>query len=188
MNILHLITLGATAFNVVRKVLGKRDLVATIYGDRISSIDLYKLHRKYRINSNRKFLAVVMGDKILYSFLTVYVPDVKVKQMGVMDRDYDFVVAEAAQKAIMEDKSGHNRFGKYSELLLVESIPNSVMTPCRKRKGFKRIKDEFSVYQLAHYVGGRPQLRGMLLDVVKFIYNKSVIDGVIPRDCVAGLD
>ena len=182
MNILHLITLGAAAFNVVRKVLGKRDLAVNIYGDRISSIDSYKLYRKYHINMKRMFLAVVMGDKILYSFLTVYVPDVKVRGKGLLDDDYYFEVAAAAQKAILEDQFGNNRLGRYHHMLLVDTIPDHVMTPCRKRKGFKRIKDEFSVYQLAHYVGGRPQLRGMLLDVVKFIYNKSVLDGVVPRD------
>lgn len=188
MNILHLITLGAAAFNVVRKVLGKRDLASTIYGDRISSIDSYKLYRKYHINMQRKFLAIIMGEKVLYSFLTVYVPDVIVKRKGLPDGDYYFDVAAAAQKAILEDKFGNNRFGRYHDLMLVDSIPDNVMTPCRKRKGYKRIKDEFSVYQLAHRVGGRPQLRGLLLDVVKFIYNKSVLDGVVPRDCVAGLD
>ena len=159
MNILHLITLGAAAFNVVRKVLGKRDLASTIYGDRITSIDSYKLYRKYHINMQRKFLAIIMGDKVL-----------------------------SAQKAILEDKFGNNRLGRYHDLMLVDSIPDNVMTPCRKRKGFKRIKDEFSLYQLAHYVGGRPQLRGLMLDAVKFIYNKSVLDGVVPRDCVTGLD
>ena len=104
------------------------------------------------------------------------------------DGDYYFDVAAAAQKAILEDKFGNNRLGRYHDLMLVDSIPDNVMTPCRKRKGFKRIKDEFSLYQLAHYVGGRPQLRGLMLDAVKFIYNKSVLDGVVPRDCVTGLD
>ena len=188
MNILHLITLGAAAFNVVRKVLGKRNLAAHLYSDRITSIDSYKLYRKYHINLNRKYLAVVMGGKLLYSFLTVYVPDVKVRRKGLPDGDYHFDVAYAAQKAIVEDKFGHNRFGKGNDLVLVDTIPDYAMMPCRKRKGFKRIKDEYSTYQLAHCVGGRPQLRGMLLDVVKFIYNKAVVDGVIPRDCVTGLD
>ena len=99
MNILHLITLGAAAFNVVRKVLGKRDLASTIYGDRITSIDSYKLYRKYHINMQRKFLAIIMGDKVLYSFLTVYVPDVMVRRKGLPDGDYYFDVAAAAQKA-----------------------------------------------------------------------------------------
>ena len=188
MNILHLITLGAAAFNVVMKVLGKRDLAANLYGDRIVSIDSYKLYRKYNINMKRMYLAFITSDKVLYSFLSVYVPDVMIRRKGLLDIDYYFGVAAAAQKAIMEDQFGNNRLGRYHELLLVDTIPDHVMTPCRKRKGFKRIKDEFSVYQLAHYVGGRPQLRGMLLDVVMFIYNKSVIDGVVPRDCVTGLD
>lgn len=188
MNILHLITLGAAAVNVVRKVLGKRNLAANLYSDRITSIDGCKLYRKYHINLNRKYLAIIMGEKMLYSFLTVYVPDVKVRRKGLPDGDYYFDVVAAAQKAIMEDKFGHNRFGKGNDLLLVDTIPDYAMMPCRTRKGFKRIKDEYSIYQLAHYVGGRPQIRGMLLDAVKFIYNKSVVDGVIPRDCVAGLD
>ena len=189
MNILHLITLGAAAFNVVRKVLGKRDLAANLYGDRIVSIDSYKLYRKYNINLKRMYLAFfITGDKVLYSFLSVYVPDVMVKRKGLPDGDYYFDVASSAQKAIMEDQFGNNRLGKGHELMLVENIPNKVMTPCRNRKGYKRIKDEFSTYQLAHYVGGRPQLRGMMMDMVKFMYNKFVIDGVIPRDCVTGLD
>ena len=93
-------------------------------------------------------------------------------------------VAASAQKAIMEDQFGNNRLGKGHELMLVENIPDKVMTPSRNRKGYKRIKDEYSVYNLAHYVGGRPQLRGMILEIVRFMYNKYVIDGVIPRDCV----
>lgn len=173
---------------MVRKVLGKRNLAANLYGDRITSIDSYKLYRKYRINLNRKYLAVAMGGELLYSFLTVYVPDVKVRRKGLPDGDYYFDVALAAHKAIVEDQFGNNRFGQGNVLLLVDTIPDYAMMPCRTRKGFKRIKDEYSTYQLAHCVGGRPQLRGMLLDVVKFIYNKSVIDGVIPRDCVTGLD
>lgn len=194
MNILHLITLGAAAFNVVRKVLGKRDLTTNIYSSHITSIDSYKLYKKYDINMKPMFVAFLMGDKLLYSFINIYVPDVIVKSKAWPSSDYYFDVAVAAQKAIMEDQFGHNRLGKGHDLCLVESIPSNVMNTCRSKngyrlkRGFRRIKDEYSVYNLAHYVGGRPQLRGMILEIVRFMYNKYVIDGVIPRDCVTGLD
>ena len=189
MNILYLITLVAATFNVIRKVLGKRDLTTTIHSHLITSIDPYKLHRKYDIHLKMMYLAFIMDGKLLYDCFTVYVPDVMVRRTGLLDSDYYFDVAAAAQKAIMEDQFGNNRLGKGHDLLLVDTIPDNVMTLCRTRKGYKRIiKNEYSVYNLAHYVGGHPQLRCLMMEIARFMYKKYVIDGVIPRDCVTGLD
>ena len=186
MNILHYIALGAAAVNVVKKVLGKRNLVQNIYSDRGISVDGWKLYNKYGINVKKMYLAFDLGnDNCLYSFCEIYVPQVKVDGLN-----YWIFLTTGASRDILKETYSTRRtslLGAHTTLFLTEDIPAKVMEKAR-RKGCMRIKPQYSVFKLAAKVGGIAPLKVILNDILIYMYRKCIIDGVIPRDCVRGLE